>query len=118
MRSAGLSFIGAVIAGSALGLAAHAGADDNCDPFMLSMTPQPVPACQPDLAPPPEAPAFAPANEVTGPLPAEVPPAPEAPPAGPVVAPQIPIDAPPVEELPGPDAPGPVLPPPPDAFAG
>jgi len=50
------SFIGAVMAGCALGLAAHAGADDNCDPFMLSMTPQPVLACQPVAAPPPEAP--------------------------------------------------------------
>jgi hypothetical protein len=48
------SFVGAVMAGGALGFAATAGADDNCDPFMLSMTPQPVLSCQaPDVAPPP-----------------------------------------------------------------
>jgi hypothetical protein len=52
------SFVGAVMAGCALGVAATAGADDNCDPFMLSMTPQPVLSCQaPDVAPPPDAPA-------------------------------------------------------------
>jgi hypothetical protein len=46
------SFVGAVMAGCALGLAAHASAD--CDPLMLSMTPQPVLSCQaPDVAPPP-----------------------------------------------------------------
>jgi hypothetical protein len=64
------SFVGAVMAGCALGLAAQAGADDNCDPFMLSMTPQPVLACQPDLAPPP-----------VEPVPAEAPPAFDASPA-------------------------------------
>jgi hypothetical protein len=49
-----MAIAGAVIAGSALGFAANAAADDNCDPFMLSMTPQPVLSCQaPDVAPPP-----------------------------------------------------------------
>ena len=69
-----ISFAGAVLAGCALGMAANAQAD--CDPFLLSMTPQPVPACQaPDVAPPPDQPAIAPVNDVAVPLPAEVPPA-------------------------------------------
>jgi hypothetical protein len=56
------SFVGAVMAGCGLGLAAQAGADDNCDPLLMSMTPQPVLACQPapDVAPPPDQPAVAP----------------------------------------------------------
>ncbi|OBF31630.1 hypothetical protein A5724_21940 [Mycobacterium sp. ACS1612] len=57
-----------------MGLAATAQAD-NCDPFLLSMTPQPVLACQappPDVAPPPDQPAAAPVNDVAPPLPAEV----------------------------------------------
>jgi len=58
-----ISFAGAVLAGCALGMAANAQAD--CDPFLLSMTPQPVPACQaPDVAPPPDQPAIAPVNDV------------------------------------------------------
>jgi hypothetical protein len=53
-KYARIAIAGAVLVGSALGLAANAAADDNCDPFMLSMTPQPVLACQaPDIAPPP-----------------------------------------------------------------
>lgn len=65
------SFVGAIVAGCAVGLAAQAGADDNCDPFMLSMTPQPVLACQaPDAAPPPNQPP-APA----APAPGDAPPA-------------------------------------------
>ena len=53
-KFAGICFTSAVLAGCALGLAANAQADDNCDPFMLSMTPQPVLSCQaPDVAPPP-----------------------------------------------------------------
>ena len=68
---------GAVLAGGALGLAANAHADDNCDPFMLSMTPQPVLACQaPEAAPPP---------------PAEVPPPAEPGPFGYVSAPPPPF---------------------------
>jgi hypothetical protein len=59
-KYARISFAGAVLAGCALGLAANAHAD-NCDPFLLSMTPQPVLACQaPDVAPPPDQPAVAP----------------------------------------------------------
>src|SRR5215831_8254022 len=76
------SFVGAVMAGCALGLAASAGADDNCDPLILSMTPQPVLACQaPDIAPPPDQiPAVNPVNDVLAPMPAEAP-APVIPPA-------------------------------------
>jgi hypothetical protein len=66
----GIAFVGAVLAGCALGLAATAQAD-NCDPFLLSMTPQPVLACQ---APPADQPAVAPVNDIAPPLPAEVPP--------------------------------------------
>ncbi len=70
-KYAGISFAGAVLAGCAFGLAANAHADD-CDPFMLSMTPQPVLACQaPDVAPPPYQPAVAPVNDVAVPPPAE-----------------------------------------------
>jgi hypothetical protein len=67
-------------------MAANAQAD--CDPFLLSMTPQPVPACQaPDVAPPPDQPAIAPVNDVAMPLPAEVPPPAEPGPFGDVQAP-------------------------------
>ncbi|WP_142392639.1 hypothetical protein [Mycobacterium sp. 3519A] len=75
-KYAGITFVGAVLAGSAVGFAATAQAD-NCDPFLLSMTPQPVLACQapaPDVPPPPDQPAAAPVNDVAPPLPAEVPP--------------------------------------------
>jgi hypothetical protein len=83
-----ISFAGAVLAGCALGMAANAQADDNCDPFLLSMTPQPVLACQaPDVAPPPDQPAVAPVNDVAVPLPAEVPPPAEPGPFGDVQAP-------------------------------
>jgi hypothetical protein len=55
------SLVGAVMAGCAVGLATPAGADDNCDPLLMSMTPQPVLACQaPDVAPPPDQPVVAP----------------------------------------------------------
>ena len=67
---------GAVIAGCSVGLAAQAVAD-NCDPFLLSMTPQPVLSClpPPEQAPPAEAPVSEPVNDVAGPpLPAEMPP--------------------------------------------
>jgi hypothetical protein len=75
------SFVGAVMAGCALSLAATAGADDNCDPFMLSMTPQPVLSCQaPDVVPPPDQPAAV--NPVNDAPPAfDEPPAPVIPPA-------------------------------------
>jgi hypothetical protein len=70
-KYAGICFAGAVLAGCALGLAANAQAD-NCDPFLLSMTPQPVLSCQaPDVAPPPDQPAVAPVNDVAVPPPAE-----------------------------------------------
>lgn len=72
----GISFAAAILAGCALGLAANAQADDNCDPFMLSMTPQPVLACQaPDVALPP----------------AEVPPPAEPGPFGYQPAPAVPV---------------------------
>ena len=81
-----ISFAGAVLAGCALGMAANAQAD--CDPFLLSMTPQPVPACQaPDVAPPPDHPPIARVNDVAVPLPAEVPPPAEPGPFGDVQAP-------------------------------
>ena len=53
---------GAVIAGCAFGMAAPASADDNCDPLMMQMTPQPVLDCMPpqDVPPPPDQPAVAP----------------------------------------------------------
>jgi hypothetical protein len=64
-----------VLTGCALALAPIAQADDNCDPFLLSMTPQPVLACQaPEIAPPP----------------AEVPPPAEPGPFGYVQAPPLP----------------------------
>jgi hypothetical protein len=53
--------VGAVMAGCAIGLAAPAGADDNCDPLLMSMTPQPVLACQPPAPDAPPAPEVAPA---------------------------------------------------------
>ncbi len=89
-KYAGISLVGAILAGCALGLAATAQADDNCDPFLLSMTPQPVLACQaPDVAPPADQPAVAPANDVTVLPPAEVPPPAEPGPFG-EVAPSLP----------------------------
>jgi hypothetical protein len=58
-KYAGICFAGAILAGCALGLAGNAQAD--CDPLMLSMTPQPVLSCQaPDVAPPPEQAVVAP----------------------------------------------------------
>jgi hypothetical protein len=65
-------FAGAIIGGCAVSLAAHADADSgNCDPFYLSMTPQPVLSCAgPDAAPPADAPPMpAPVNNVAGPPP-------------------------------------------------
>ncbi|MDT5135763.1 MAG: hypothetical protein QOD58_25 [Mycobacterium sp.] len=67
-----IAFAGAIIGGCAVGLAAHAGADPgNCDPFYLSMTPQPVLSCAgPDVAPPPDAPPMpAPVDAVAVPPP-------------------------------------------------
>jgi len=75
------SFVGAVMAGCALGVAAQASADDNCDPLLMSMTPQPVLACQApqDVPPPPDQPAMA-----------AVPPTAEPGPFGEVQAPPLP----------------------------
>jgi hypothetical protein len=88
-KYAGISFAGAILAGCALGLAANAHADD-CDPFLLSMTPQPVLACQaPDVAPMPDQPAVAPMNDVAVPSPAAVPPPAEPGPFGEVQAPPL-----------------------------
>ena len=89
-KLAGITFAGAVLAGcamSALGLAANAQAD--CDPLMLSMTPQPVLSCQapPDVAPPAEEPPAAPVNNA--PPPAEVPPPAEPGPFGYVAPPPL-----------------------------
>jgi hypothetical protein len=68
-KYAGICFASAVLAGCALGLAPTAQAD--CDPFLLSMTPQPVLSCEaPDVPPPPDQPALAPVNDA--PPPAEV----------------------------------------------
>lgn len=79
-------FVGAVIGGSAVGLASQASAD-RCDPLTLSMTPQPALSCPDpnaaspvDAAPAPD-PAAAP---VAGPLPDAFPP-PGQPPAIPPV---------------------------------
>jgi hypothetical protein len=81
-KYAGMVFTGAVLAGCALGLAANAQAD-NCDPFLLSMTPQPVLSCQaPEVAPPPA--------EIAPP-PAEVPAPAEPGPFGLVEAPPPPL---------------------------
>ncbi len=93
-KAANASFAAAVVAGGALGLAGHASAD--CDPFLLSMTPQPIPSCVAPPPPPPEQPpVFGPVNDVVAPLPAEVPPPAEPGPFGEVVA-----APPPVEEFP------------------
>ena len=91
----GISFAGAVLAGAAIGLSASANADDNCDPLLLSMTPQPVAACgevPPDVAPPPPDAAIAPISDIGAPpaegvLPAEVPPPAEPGPFGEVEPP-------------------------------
>lgn len=81
-NAAKIAFAGAVIAGCSVSLAGQAVAD-NCDPFLLSMTPQPVLSClPPEQAPPPEqaqpaegAPVSEPVNDVADPpLPAEMPP--------------------------------------------
>src|SRR5215510_4089289 len=103
------SFVGAVMAGCALGLAASAGADDNCDPLMLSMTPQPVMPCQaPDVAPPPDhVPAVNPVNDVLAPMPVAPPPD-QVPAVNPVNDVLAPMPA---------EAPAPVIPPAPDAAA-
>ncbi len=77
-NAARIAFAGAVIGGCSVGLAAQAVGDSgNCDPFLLSMTPQPVLSClPPEPAPPAEgAPVSEPVNDVAGPLlPAEMPP--------------------------------------------
>jgi hypothetical protein len=78
-NAARIAFAGAVIAGCSVGLAAQAVAEpgSNCDPFYLSMTPQPVLSClAPEPAAPVEgAPGSEPVNDVASPLlPAELPP--------------------------------------------
>jgi hypothetical protein len=75
-NAAKIAFASAVIAGCSVSLAGQAVAD-NCDPFLLSMTPQPVLSClPPEQAPPAEgAPVSDPVNDVARPpLPAEMPP--------------------------------------------
>jgi hypothetical protein len=75
-----MAFAGAIIGGCAVGLAAQAYADSGsgCDPFYLSMTPQPVLSCPgPDAAPPPDGSAVpGPVNDVAGPPPPGAPPPP------------------------------------------
>jgi hypothetical protein len=105
------SFAAAVVAGGALGLAAHASAD--CDPFLLSMTPQPIPSCQ---APPPPPPVFGPVNDVVSPPVPDAPPPAEPGPFAAEVAPAAPVpDAPPPAE-PGPFGEVVAAPPPVDDF--
>lgn len=62
-----------IIGGCAAGLAApaHADSGSDCNPFYLSMTPQPVLACPgPDAAPPAVGPAApGPVDDVPGPPP-------------------------------------------------
>ncbi|MGH3643732.1 MAG: hypothetical protein ACRDUX_32455 [Mycobacterium sp.] len=75
VRLARFAVAGAIIGGCAVGLAVQAGADpgSGCDPFYLSMTPQPVLSCSgPEVAPPPDVlPAPLPVDDVTGPPPPE-----------------------------------------------
>ena len=61
-------FVGAIVGGSAVGLAAAAYASP-CDPVTMSMTPQPVLSCPgPDVAPPAEgSPVPVPVNGLAGP---------------------------------------------------
>jgi hypothetical protein len=77
-KMAGIVLAGAIIGGCAVGLAARAAADPDCNPFYLSMTPQPVLACTAADAGPPAAgpPAPGPVNDVPGPPPPGAPPAP------------------------------------------
>jgi hypothetical protein len=100
-KAANASFAAAMVAGGALALAGHASAD--CDPFLLSMTPQPIPSCVAPPPPPPEQPpVFGPVNDVSSaPMP-DAPPPVEPGPFGAEVAPAAPVpDAPPPPE-PGP----------------
>ncbi len=81
---------GAIIGGCAVGLAAQADADSgsDCNPFYLSMTPQPVLACPgPDAAPPADgSPMLGPVNDVASPpTPGALPPPGQPPSAPPVV---------------------------------
>jgi hypothetical protein len=75
VRLARIAVAGAIVGGCAVGLAVQAGADpgSGCDPFYLSMTPQPVLSCSgPDVAPPPDVlPAPVPVDDVTAPPPPE-----------------------------------------------
>jgi hypothetical protein len=87
-----IAFAGAIIAGCAVGLAPQANADSGsgCNPFYLSMTPQPVLSCPaPDAAPPADGPpAPGPVNDVAGPPPpSPLPPQGQSPSAPPGVAP-------------------------------
>jgi hypothetical protein len=72
-RAARIAVAGAIVGGCAVGLAVQAGADSGsgCDPFYLSMTPQPVLSCSgPEVAPPPDVlPAPVPVDDVAGPPP-------------------------------------------------
>jgi hypothetical protein len=73
-----IAFAGTIIGGCGLGLAAPAYADSGsgCNPLYLSMTPQPVLACQTPDAPPPidGPPAPGPVNDVAGAPPGAPPP--------------------------------------------
>ena len=68
-----LAVTGAVIGGCAVGLAGPAAASSgsDCNPFYMSMTPQPVLSCPgPDAGPPADAPPGpGPVNDVAGPPP-------------------------------------------------
>jgi hypothetical protein len=83
-----IAFAGAIIGGCAVGLAAQADADSgDCNPFYLSMTPQPVLGCPgPDAAPPADgSPVLGPVDGVASPpTPGALPP-PGQPPSGPPV---------------------------------
>jgi hypothetical protein len=85
-----IAFAAAIIGGCAVGLAAQADADSgDCNPFYLSMTPQPVLGCSgPDAAPPADgSPVLSPVDGVASPpTPGALPPPDQPPSAPPVVA--------------------------------
>jgi hypothetical protein len=84
-----IAFAGAIIGGCAVGLAAQADADSgDCNPFYLSMTPQPVLGCPgPDAAPPADgSPVLGPVDGVaSAPMPGALPRPGQPPSAPPVV---------------------------------
>ena len=85
-----VAFVGALVGACAVGVAAQANADPgNCDPFYLSMTPQPVLSCTaPDPAPPAvEAPMPEPVSDVVGLPPGELLPGEVPPPGDPLLPP-------------------------------